>query len=192
VSSGVLVGHIVLSGLAFVTGSWGLLLVLGLLFLVCDSIPTWFRTQEFLASLSFLAVLIAVALVGPEGAALGGGTGVPRLNDLYGFVTPYAVATAVFVVVNLMLTLAMIRLASGPGILTTAQLGGLSRFAVAYLGSGVLGLFTAGLWATFGPYSLVLLMAPAIVIPLVQRAARPPARAVEEAGRETGAKTVTP
>ena len=67
----------------------------------------------------------------------------PRLNDLYGFVTPYAVATAVFVGVNLMLTLAMIRLASGPGVLTTAQLGGLSRFAVAYLGSGVLGLVTA-------------------------------------------------
>ncbi|MGN9781474.1 hypothetical protein ACTMTF_08605 [Nonomuraea sp. ZG12] len=211
VSSGALVGHIVLSGLASVTGSWGLLLVLGLLFVVCDSIPTWFRTQEFLASLSFLAVLITVTLVGPEGAALvgltgalkvrhghplrkrlfngaqfaiggyaagwvyqalGGGTGMPRLNDLYGFVTPYAAATAVFIAVNLMFTLVMIRLASGPGILTTAQLGGLSRFAVAYLGCGVLGLFTAGLWATFGPYSLVLLLAPSMVIPLVHRTPR--------------------
>ncbi|MFI7454793.1 hypothetical protein ACIBQX_45495 [Nonomuraea sp. NPDC049714] len=42
----------------------------------------------------------------------------------------------------------------------------------AYLGCGALGLFTAGLWATFGPYSLVLLLAPSMVIPLVHRTPR--------------------
>lgn len=52
------------------------LLVLALLFLVCESVPTLLNVKQAAVSVSFSAVLAAVVLVGPEGAALVGMTAV--------------------------------------------------------------------------------------------------------------------
>ena len=52
------------------------LLVLALLFLVCESMPTLLNVEQVAVSVSFSAALAAVVLVGPEGAALVGMTAV--------------------------------------------------------------------------------------------------------------------
>src|SRR3954447_23626266 len=46
------------------------LLVLALLFLVCESVPTQLSVRQAAISVSFSAALAAVVLVGPEGATL--------------------------------------------------------------------------------------------------------------------------
>ncbi|MER5323825.1 HD-GYP domain-containing protein [Streptosporangium roseum] len=55
---------------------WSNLLVLALLFLVCESVPTLLNVKQAAVSVSFSAALAAVVLVGPEGAALVGMTAV--------------------------------------------------------------------------------------------------------------------
>ncbi|MFC4061423.1 HD-GYP domain-containing protein [Planomonospora corallina] len=55
---------------------WSTLLVLALLFLVCESMPTLLSVRQAAVSVSFSAALAAVVLVGPEGAALVGMTAV--------------------------------------------------------------------------------------------------------------------
>jgi HD-GYP domain-containing protein (c-di-GMP phosphodiesterase class II) len=55
---------------------WPTLLVLALLFLVCESVPTLLNVKHTAISVSFSASLAAVVLVGPEGAALVGLTAV--------------------------------------------------------------------------------------------------------------------
>ncbi|WP_344864693.1 HD-GYP domain-containing protein [Planomonospora alba] len=55
---------------------WSTLLVLALLFLVCESMPTLLSVRQAAVSVSFSAALAAVVLVGPEGAALVGVTAV--------------------------------------------------------------------------------------------------------------------
>jgi len=51
---------------------WPTLLVLGLLFLVCESVPTLLNVPQAAVSVSYSAALAAVVLVGAEGAALVG------------------------------------------------------------------------------------------------------------------------
>jgi putative nucleotidyltransferase with HDIG domain len=51
---------------------WRTLIVLALLFLVCESVPTLLNVEQTAVSVSFSAVLAAVVLVGPLGAALVG------------------------------------------------------------------------------------------------------------------------
>ncbi|GII58898.1 metal-dependent phosphohydrolase [Planotetraspora thailandica] len=51
---------------------WPTLLVLALLFLVCESVPTLLNVPQAAVSVSYSAALAAVVLVGPEGAALVG------------------------------------------------------------------------------------------------------------------------
>ncbi|WP_169988146.1 MULTISPECIES: HD-GYP domain-containing protein [unclassified Microbispora] len=51
---------------------WSALLVLALLFLLCESVPTLLNVPHVAVSVSFSAALAAVVLVGPEGAALVG------------------------------------------------------------------------------------------------------------------------
>ncbi|GAA5041008.1 HD-GYP domain-containing protein [Thermocatellispora tengchongensis] len=70
-----LLGH----GLAvgrFERVDWSTLLVLALLFLVCESVPTLLNVKQAAISVSFSAALAAVVLVGPPGAALVGMTAV--------------------------------------------------------------------------------------------------------------------
>ncbi|GII61821.1 hypothetical protein Skr01_19060 [Sphaerisporangium krabiense] len=55
---------------------WPTLLVLALLFLVCESVPTLLNVQQAAMSVSFSAALAAVVLVGGAGAALVGATAV--------------------------------------------------------------------------------------------------------------------
>ncbi|MFF0577144.1 HD-GYP domain-containing protein [Streptosporangium saharense] len=55
---------------------WSNLLVLALLFLVCESVPTLLNVKQAAVSVSFSAALAAVVLVGPQGAALVGMTAV--------------------------------------------------------------------------------------------------------------------
>ncbi|MEV6985105.1 HD-GYP domain-containing protein [Sphaerisporangium sp. NPDC051017] len=55
---------------------WPTLLVLALLFLVCESVPTLLNVQSAAMSVSFSAALAAVVLVGGAGAALVGATAV--------------------------------------------------------------------------------------------------------------------
>lgn len=55
---------------------WPALVVLALLFLVCESVPTLLSIPQAAISVSFSAALAAVVLVGPEGAALVGLTAV--------------------------------------------------------------------------------------------------------------------
>ncbi|MEV5414412.1 HD-GYP domain-containing protein [Thermopolyspora sp. NPDC052614] len=62
----------------FITGGglggpdWRTLVVLALLFLVCESVPTLLNVEQTAISVSFSAVLAAVVLVGPLGATLVG------------------------------------------------------------------------------------------------------------------------
>ena len=51
------------------------LLVLVLLFLVCESMPTLLNVEQFAVSVSFSAALAAVVLVGPDGGGAGGPDG---------------------------------------------------------------------------------------------------------------------
>ncbi|GAA0407916.1 HD-GYP domain-containing protein [Microbispora corallina] len=55
---------------------WSTLLVLALLFLLCESVPTLLNVPQVAVSVSYSAALAAVVLVGPEGAALVGLTAV--------------------------------------------------------------------------------------------------------------------
>ena len=72
----------VLIGRAFLTGGglggpdWRTLVVLALLFLVCESVPTLLNVEQTAISVSFSAVLAAAVLVGPLGAALVGAVAV--------------------------------------------------------------------------------------------------------------------
>ncbi|WP_336215727.1 HD-GYP domain-containing protein [Nonomuraea sp. LPB2021202275-12-8] len=177
------------------------LLVLVLLFLVCESMPTLLNVEHFAVSVSFSAALAAVVLIGPEGAALvgltavlsvrpglplikrvfngaqfaicgyaaggvyvwlGGAIGVPRVNAFDDLIGPYAAATAVFVPLNIMLTLTMIRLATDAGSMEV-PLRGLTQFLLSYLGYGTFGLLVAGLWATVQSISAVLVLLPLFV-----------------------------
>ncbi|MER5621124.1 HD-GYP domain-containing protein [Streptosporangium sp. NPDC002544] len=69
---------------------WSNLMVLALLFLVCESVPTLLSVRQAAVSVSFSAVLAAVVLLGPEGAALVGMTamfsvrpGLPLVKRLF-------------------------------------------------------------------------------------------------------------
>ncbi|MFI7443791.1 HD-GYP domain-containing protein [Nonomuraea indica] len=179
----------------------GTLLVLILLFLVCESMPTLLNVEQFAVSVSFSAALAAVVLIGPEGTALvgftavlsvrpglplvkrlfngaqfaicgtvagwvylhlGGRTGVPAANAFDELIGPYAAATAVFVPLNIVLTLTMIRLATGSGTMAM-PVRGMVQFLLSYLGYGTFGLLVAGLWATVQSISAVLVLLPLFV-----------------------------
>ncbi|AWS46613.1 metal-dependent phosphohydrolase [Streptosporangium sp. 'caverna'] len=71
-----LLGHSAVVGGRLERLDWSTLLVLALLFLVCESVPTLLNVRQAAVSVSFSAVLAAVVLVGPEGAALVGMTAV--------------------------------------------------------------------------------------------------------------------
>ncbi|GIH80582.1 HD-GYP domain-containing protein [Planobispora longispora] len=68
-----LLGHGVVSG-RFAPLDWSTLLVLALLFLVCESMPTLLSVRQAAVSVSFSAALAAVVLLGADGAALVGMT----------------------------------------------------------------------------------------------------------------------
>ncbi|MER7504023.1 HD-GYP domain-containing protein [Nonomuraea pusilla] len=177
------------------------LLVLALLFLVCESMPTLLNVEQFAVSVSFSASLAAVVLIGPEGAALVGLTatlsvrpglplvkrlfngaqfaicgyvagwvyegchgqvGVPQVDAFDDLIGPYAVATAVFVPLNIVLTLTMIRLATRARAMEL-PLRGMAQFLLSYLGYGTFGLLVAGLWATVQSISAVLVLLPLFV-----------------------------
>ncbi|MEV0585817.1 HD-GYP domain-containing protein [Nonomuraea sp. NPDC050310] len=179
-------------------GDWDILLVLALLFLVCESMPTLLNVEQFAVSVSFSASLAAVVLIGPEGAALVGLTavvsvrpglplvkrlfngaqfaicgyaagwvyealgqraGVPQVHQFDDLIGPYAAATAVFVPLNIVLTLTMVRLATKGEV----PLRGMLQFLLSYLGYGTFGLLVAGLWATVQSISAVLVLLPLFV-----------------------------
>src|SRR5437868_4853503 len=151
---------------------YGTLLVLALLFLVCESMPTLLNVEHFAVSVSFSAALAAVVLVGPEGAALvgltatlsvrpglplvkrmfngsqfaicgyaagwaytytGGVSGVPKVNAFEALIGPYAAAAAVFIPVNMVLTLTMIWLATRVKA-EEVPLKGMAQFLFSYFG----------------------------------------------------------
>lgn len=60
----------------FAGHEWPTLLVLALLFLVCESVPTLLNVEQAAISVSFSAALAAVVLVGDVGAAIVGATAV--------------------------------------------------------------------------------------------------------------------
>ncbi|NUR90246.1 MAG: HD-GYP domain-containing protein [Nonomuraea sp.] len=196
-----LIGHSALTSGLVRTENLGILLVLALLFLVCESMPTLLNVEQFAVSVSFSAALAAVVLIGPEGAALvgltavlsvrpglplvkrlfngaqfaicgyaagwvyqglGGVSGVPKVNAFDDLIGPYAAATAVFVPLNIVLTLTVIRLASGVESMEV-PLRGLVQFLLSYLGYGTFGLLVAGLWATVQSISAVLVLLPLFV-----------------------------
>jgi putative nucleotidyltransferase with HDIG domain len=177
------------------------LLVLALLFLVCESMPTLLNVDQFAVSVSFSASLAAVVLIGPEGAALVGLTavlsvrpglplvkrlfnsaqfaicgyvaglvylaldgrvGVPEVNAFDRLIGPYAAATAVFVPLNIALTLTMVGLATRVRA-AEVPLRGMTQFLLSYLGYGTFGLLVAGLWATVQSISAVLVLLPLFV-----------------------------
>ncbi|WP_283138370.1 HD-GYP domain-containing protein [Rhizohabitans arisaemae] len=86
---------VVAAGLVIARGGiepqeWPALVVLALLFLVCESVPTLLNVQNAAVSLSFSAGLAAVILLGAEGAALVGAIallsvrpGLPLVKRLY-------------------------------------------------------------------------------------------------------------
>ncbi|NUT40126.1 MAG: HD-GYP domain-containing protein [Thermoactinospora sp.] len=178
--------------------AWDILLVLALLFLVCESMPTLLNVEQFAVSVSFSASLAAVVLIGPEGAALvgliavvsvrpglplvkrlfngaqfavcgfaagwayeslGGVSGVPQPHQFDELIGPYAVATAVYVPLNIVLILVMVRLATGGAV----SFRGMFQFLLSYLGYGTFGLLVAGLWATVQSISAVLVLLPLFV-----------------------------
>ncbi|MFI6395610.1 HD-GYP domain-containing protein [Nonomuraea sp. NPDC050547] len=181
--------------------SLGILLVLALLFLVCESMPTLLNVEQFAVSVSFSAALAAVVLIGMEGAALvgltavlsvrpglplikrlfngaqfalcgyaagwvyqqlGGVSGVPQVNAFDDLIGPYAAATAVFVPLNIVLTLTMISLATQVSA-GEVPMRGMVQFLLTYLGYGTFGLLVAGLWATIQSISAVLVLLPLFV-----------------------------
>lgn len=183
------------------SGAYGTLLVLTLLFLVCESMPTLLNVEQFAVSVSFSAALAAVVLIGPEGAALvgltamfsvrpglplvkrlfngaqfalcgyaagrayeytGGVSGVPDVNAFEALIGPYAAAAAVFVPVNIVLTLTMITLATRVRA-EEVPLKGMVQFLVSYYGYATFGLLVAGLWATVQSISAVLVLLPLFV-----------------------------
>src|SRR5437868_5474179 len=180
---------------------YGTLLVLALLFLVCESMPTLLNVEHFAVSVSFSAALAAVVLVGPEGAALvgltatlsvrpglplvkrmfngsqfaicgyaagwaytytGGVSGVPKVNAFEALIGPYAAAAAVFIPVNMVLTLTMIWLATRVKA-EEVPLKGMAQFLFSYFGYATFGLLVAGLWATVQSISAVLVLLPLFV-----------------------------
>lgn len=184
-----------------VAGNLDVLLVLMLLFLVCESMPTLLTVEHFAVSVSFSAALAAVVLIGPEGAALvgltavlsvrpglpfvkrvfngaqfaicgyaagfvyvwlGGAIGVPEVNEFDDLIGPYVAATAVFVPLNILLTLTMVRLANR-GRPVDLPLRGLTQFLLSYFGYATFGLLVAGLWATIQSISAVLVLVPLFV-----------------------------
>ncbi|MGC5016753.1 HD-GYP domain-containing protein [Streptosporangium sp. DT93] len=85
-----LLGYSVLSDGRLDRLDWSNLMVLALLFLVCESVPTLLNVRQAAVSVSFSAVLAAVVLLGPEGAALVGVTamfsvrpGLPLVKRLF-------------------------------------------------------------------------------------------------------------
>jgi len=75
---------------ALSAGDWSTTLVLGLLFLLCESAPTLLNVPHVAVSVSYSAALAAVVLVGPVGAALVGLTavvsvrpGIPLVKRLF-------------------------------------------------------------------------------------------------------------
>ncbi|MEU8250493.1 HD-GYP domain-containing protein [Nonomuraea sp. NPDC048916] len=197
-----LLGHsLFLSERPVATTELGTLLVLALLFLVCESMPTLLNVEQFAVSVSFSAALAAVVLIGPEGAAvvgftatlsvrpglplikrlfngaqfaicgyaaglvyawLGGESGVPKVNAFDDLIGPYVAATTVFVPLNIVLTLTMIRLATRAG-RVEVPMRGMVQFLLSYLGYGTFGLLVAGLWATVQSISAVLVLLPLFV-----------------------------
>ncbi|MEV4221211.1 HD-GYP domain-containing protein [Nonomuraea sp. NPDC049725] len=192
---------VVTSGALVAPDNLDVLLVLVLLFLVCESMPTLLNVEQFAVSVSFSAALAAVVLIGPEGAALvgltavlsvrpglplikrvfngaqfaicgfaaggvyvwlGGAVGVPEVAAFDDLIGPYAAATAVFVPLNILLTLTMIRLATHVRA-EEVPLRGLAQFLLSYLGYGTFGLLVAGLWATVQSISAVLVLVPLFV-----------------------------
>ncbi|MEU0566319.1 HD-GYP domain-containing protein [Nonomuraea sp. NPDC005983] len=190
---------VVTSGHLVTQDDLGVLLVLALLFLVCESMPTLLNVEQFAVSVSFSASLAAVVLIGPEGAALvgltavlsvrpglplikrlfngaqfaicgyaagwvyqwlGGAVGVPQVNQFDRLIGPYAAATAVFVPLNILLTLTMIGLATR---VMEVPMRGMVQFLLSYLGYGTFGLLVAGLWATVASISAVLVLLPLFV-----------------------------
>ncbi|SDI03688.1 HD domain-containing protein [Sinosporangium album] len=72
-----LIGHdLVAPGQQDAFAQWDTLMVLALLFLLCESLPTLLNIDQVAVSMSFSAALAAVVLVGPEGAAVVGMTAV--------------------------------------------------------------------------------------------------------------------
>lgn len=192
---------VVVSGAPVAPADLDVLLVLALLFLVCESMPTLLNVEQFAVSVSFSASLAAVVLLGPEGAALVGLTavvsvrpglplikrlfngaqfaicgyvagwvyeafdgqvGVPQVNAFDDLIGPYAAATAVFVPLNIVLTLTMIGLATRVRA-TEVPMRGMGQFLLSYLGYGTFGLLVAGLWATVQSISAVLVLLPLFV-----------------------------
>ncbi|MEV4174397.1 MULTISPECIES: HD-GYP domain-containing protein [unclassified Nonomuraea] len=192
---------VIVSGTPVATEDLDILLVLALLFLVCESMPTLLNVEQFAVSVSFSASLAAVVLIGPEGAAvvgltavlsvrpglplvkrlfngaqfaicgyvagrvyeaLHGKVGVPGVNAFDDLIGPYAAATAVFVPLNIALTLTMIGLATHVRA-TEVPLRGMAQFLLSYLGYGTFGLLVAGLWATVASISAVLVLLPLFV-----------------------------
>ncbi|MFE3455114.1 HD-GYP domain-containing protein [Nonomuraea sp. NPDC059194] len=196
-----LVGHSLLAGHLFRSGEPGTLLVLALLFLVCESMPTLLNVEQFAVSVSFSAALAAVVLVGPEGAALvgltavlsvrpglplvkrlfngaqfaicgyvsgqaylffGGVAKVPTVNAFEALIGPYAVAAALFVPLNIVLTLTMVWLATQVRA-EELPVSGMTQFLLSYFGYATFGLLVAGLWATVASISAVLVLLPLFV-----------------------------
>ncbi|MEV0167193.1 HD-GYP domain-containing protein [Nonomuraea fuscirosea] len=192
---------VLVSGTPVAVEDLDILLVLALLFLVCESMPTLLNVEQFAVSVSFSASLAAVVLIGPEGAALVGFTavfsvrpglplvkrlfngaqfaicgyvagrvyealdgrvGVPEVNAFDDLIGPYAAATAVFVPLNIALTLTMIGLATHVRA-TEMPVRGMAQFLLSYLGYGTFGLLVAGLWATVASISAVLVLLPLFV-----------------------------
>ncbi|KAB8184332.1 HD domain-containing protein [Nonomuraea phyllanthi] len=200
-AAALIVRSVVVSGAPVAPADLDVLLVLALLFLVCESMPTLLNVEQFAVSVSFSASLAAVVLLGPEGAALVGLTavvsvrpglplikrlfngaqfaicgyvagwvyeafdgqvGVPQVNAFDDLIGPYAAATAVFVPLNIVLTLTMIGLATRVRA-TEVPMRGMGQFLLSYLGYGTFGLLVAGLWATVQSISAVLVLLPLFV-----------------------------
>ncbi|SDL45440.1 HD-GYP domain-containing protein [Nonomuraea jiangxiensis] len=76
VAAALIVRNVITSGAPVAPEDLDVLLVLALLFLVCESMPTLLNVEQFAVSVSFSASLAAVVLIGPDGAALVGLTAV--------------------------------------------------------------------------------------------------------------------
>jgi HD-GYP domain-containing protein (c-di-GMP phosphodiesterase class II) len=75
-AAGALIAHSAVTPGRFDQAEWPTLVVLALLFLVCESVPTLLSVPQAAISVSFSAALAAMVLMGPEGAALVGLTAV--------------------------------------------------------------------------------------------------------------------